>query len=127
MPQEREENKDLVEGQATSDLPLPPDPEERHSRSDLKRPIGKCASICEKGLACGPAGRDLVEGKVTSDVSASFPEDEEVSVEAKRMNIANEISYLSELKRRGFQLSTDKQNITSKIKTISLLPNSCKG
>ena len=48
-----------------------------------------------------------------------------MSVESKIMNIANEISYLSELKRRGFQLSTDKQNIPFKIKTISALPNSC--
>ena len=122
---EREGNRNLVEGQVTSGLPLPPDPEERHPRSDLKRPIGECASICEKGLACRPGDRDLVEGKVTSDISASFPQDEEVSVEAKRMNIANEISYLSELKRRGFQLSTYKQNIPFKIKTISVLPNSC--
>ena len=41
------------------------------------------------------------------------------------MNTANEINYLSELKRRGFQLSTDKQNTPFKIKTISELPNSC--
>ena len=74
-------------------------------------------------MACGPGGRDLVEGKVTSDVSASFPEDEEVSVEAKRMKIADKINYLSELKRKDEEVSVEakRMKIADKINYLSEL------